>query len=338
MCGDCKELIKVIDDHTIDLLLTDPPYNVSRENNFTTMGSACRQWMDFGEWDKDFDTLGWIQLMPRVLKENANVVIFNARENLWDIKRECEKNNIYMKRCLVLNKSNPAPFNRDRMFVNDVEFALWWVYNSKWKPTKWTFNRENPLEKCVIDTTVQSSKLHPTMKDINVIEYLIKTLSNEGDLVLDPFIWSGTTAVACMNLNRDFIWMEIDLKYVSIAEQRLLSRDNHNMLLTDKQTAEWIDWFMATYKDDCTVRPDGRLDIPIIYSDNPEETEKQHAEMWLNKIKELMWRNANKKYTHRGGRTETYAEAQFNSLWLYNGPIFKHISEKNNAQQNTITW
>lgn len=82
--------------------------------------------------------------------------------------------------------------------------------------------------------------------------------------------------------------MEIDLKYVSIAEQRLLSRDNHNMLLTDKQTAEWIDWFMATYKDDCTVRPDGRLDIPIIYSDNPEETEKQHAEMWLNKIKELM--------------------------------------------------
>lgn len=95
---------------------------------------------------------------------------------------------------------------------------------------------------------------------------------------------------------------------------------------------------MGMYKDDCTVRLDGKLDIPIIYSENPDETERQHAEMRLNKIKELMWRNANKKYTHRGGRTETYAEAQFNSLWLYNGPIFKHINEKTNAQHNTTTW
>lgn len=337
MCGDCLELMKCVDNHTIDLLLTDPPYNVSRENNFTTMGSACRQWMDFGEWDKDFDTLGWIQHLPRVLKENANVVIFNARENLGDIKRECEKNNIYMKRCLVLNKSNPAPFNRDRMFVNDVEFALWGVYNSKWKPTKWTFNRENPLEKCVIDTTVQSSKLHPTMKDIKVIEYLVRTLSNEGDLVLDPFIWSGTTALACMNLDRDFIWMEIDLKYVEIANKRLLSNDNSKMLLTDEQAKKFVDWFMEKYKDDCTTKPDGRKDIPIVYSENPKETEKQHAEMWLNKIRELMWKNADKKYTHRGGRTETYAEAQFSSLWLYCWPIFKHINEKD-AQQNTASW
>ena len=60
------------------------------------------------------------------------------------------------------------------------------------------------------------------------------------------------------------------------------------MLLTDKQAKEWIDWFMGMYKDDCTVRLDGKLDIPIIYSENPDETVKQHAEMWLNKIKELM--------------------------------------------------
>ena len=62
----------------------------------------------------------------------------------------------------------------------------------------------------------------------------------------------------------------------------------NEMLLTDEQTKKWIDWFMDMYKDDCTVRPDGRLDIPIIYSDNPEETEKQHHQMWLDKIRELM--------------------------------------------------
>ena len=100
------------------------------------------------------------------------------------------------------------------------------------------------------------------------------------------------------------------------------------MLLTDKQAREWADWFTEKYEPYCTRTLDGRLDIPIIYSDNPEQTEKEHADMWLEEIKKLMWRNANKKYTHRGWRTETYAEAQFNSLWLYIGPIFKSNKEK----------
>ena len=103
------------------------------------------------------------------------------------------------------------------------------------------------------------------------------------------------------------------------------------MLLTDKQAGEWARWFTEKYEPYCTRTPDGRLDIPIIYSDNPEQTEKEHADMWLEEIKKLMWRNANKKYTHRGWRTETYAEAQFNSLWLYNWPIFKSNKEKDEA-------
>ena len=100
------------------------------------------------------------------------------------------------------------------------------------------------------------------------------------------------------------------------------------MLLTDKQTEKWVEWFKETYGKYCEKDENWRLWIPTIYSDNPEETEKEHMEMWKNKIKELMWRNANKKYTHRGGRTESYADAQFNSLWLYNWPYFKHNDEK----------
>ena len=153
-CGDCIELMKQIENDSIDLIIADPPYNVSRENNFQTMGPASRIGMDFWEWDKGFNQEEWIGYLPRILKENANVVVFNDWKNLTNIQETLAKNNIIPKRCLVLNKSNPAPFNRDRMFVNDVEFAVWWVYNSKNKPTKWTFNRKNPVEKCVIDTTV----------------------------------------------------------------------------------------------------------------------------------------------------------------------------------------
>ena len=158
-CGDCLELMKDIPDKSIDLVITDPPYNVSRPNNFKTLGSASRIGMDFGEWDKGFNLTNYIDLFPRILKENSNVVIFNAWENLKEIKDACERNNISIKRCLVLNKSNPAPFNKDRMFVNDV--------------------------------------------------------------VLDCFMGSGTTGVACKNLNRNFIGIELDEKYFEIAKERI---------------------------------------------------------------------------------------------------------------------
>lgn len=219
--GDCIVELKNISGASVDLLLTDPPYNVSRENNFATMKGADRQGMDFGEWDKGADITGWIPLVSKTLKENANVVIFNCWENLESIKKACEDSYIYIKRCLVLSKSNPAPFNRDRMFVNDVEFALWGVKSSKGKPTGWTFNRENSLEKCVIPCSVQSSKLHPTMKDLKVIDYLVKLLSNEGDTVLDCFMGSGTTGVSCKKYNREFIGIEKEDKYFNIAKERI---------------------------------------------------------------------------------------------------------------------
>ena len=218
--GDCMDKLNEIPDNSIDLLLTDPPYNISRENNFDTM-NGDRQGMDFGEWDKDFDLTSYISLLPRILKENANVVIFNAWENLGVIAEACRKNHIQMKRCLVLNKANPAPFNRDRMFVNDVEFAIWGVYNSNDKPTKWVFNRQDPIEKCVIDTTVQDSEFHPTMKDIKVITKLVELLSNKGDLVLDPFMGSGTTGVSAVKNDREFIGFELSPNYCKLANDRI---------------------------------------------------------------------------------------------------------------------
>lgn len=177
--------------------------------------------MDFGEWDKNFNITQFIPYASSVLKENGNFVIFNAWENLGDIKRVCEENHIYIKRCLVLSKSNPAPFNRDRMFVNDVEFALWGVKSSKGKPTGWTFNRTNSLEKCVIPCTVQSSKLHPTMKSLAVMEYLVSTLTDKGDTVMDCFMGSGTTGAACKNLGRKFVGIEINPEYYKTAKNRI---------------------------------------------------------------------------------------------------------------------
>ena len=72
-----------------------------------------------------------------------------------------------------------------------------------------------------MNTTVQSSKLHPTMKDKKIIKHLVELLSNENDTVLDCFMGSGTTGVACKELNRNFIGIELDDKYFEIAKKRI---------------------------------------------------------------------------------------------------------------------
>lgn len=75
--ADCLEILRGggIEDNSIDCILTDPPYNISRETNFHTLKGAIRQGMDFGNWDKEFNLTDYISLLPRVLKENSNVVI-----------------------------------------------------------------------------------------------------------------------------------------------------------------------------------------------------------------------------------------------------------------------
>lgn len=218
--GDCLDIIPTLE--KVDCILTDPPYNIARKTNFKTIGKrAGNVAMQFGDWDKDADILSYIDFLSNVLKENSNVVIFNDWKNLGDIYKRCLDSNILMKRYLVLNKSNPAPFNRDRMFVNDVEFAVWGVFNSKNVPTGWTFNRENSLEKCVIDTTIQNSKFHPTMKDIKIIRKLTRLLTNNNDIVLDCFGGSGTTAIACIKENRRCIIIEKDQEYFDIMCKRI---------------------------------------------------------------------------------------------------------------------
>jgi len=220
-CGDCLQILKEHPELKVDAIITDPPYNISRETHFHRKKPHLGPAMDFGEWDKDFDITTYIPELSKHLKENANVVIFNSWQNLKLISDCCEDNHIQIKRCLVLSKTNPVPFNRDRMFVNDVEFGLWGVYNSKDDPKGWTFNRENLFEKCVMECVLQHRKLHPTMKDIKVIDKLVRVLTNKNDIVLDPFMGSGTTGVSCKNFNRNFIGIEIDSTYYNIAKERI---------------------------------------------------------------------------------------------------------------------
>ena len=136
---------------------------------------------------------------------------------------ELEKNNFEVKDLIRWEKTNPMPRNRDRRFITDYEVAVWAVK----KGGKWTFNRlsetyERPEIICGV--TSKKEKIdggHPTQKPVEVMEWLIKRLSNENDIILDPFMGSGSTGVACKNTNRRFIGIELDKDYYNIAMKRL---------------------------------------------------------------------------------------------------------------------
>ncbi len=220
-CADCLDIMKQMPENSVDLLLTDPPYNVSRKNNFKTMKRYNKyKGIDFGEWDKGFNQEKWILNLENILNNNVNIIIFNSWQNLLTISNSLQQINVTVKRPLVLKKKNPIPSNRDRLFTNSFEFGVWGVKG------KWTFNRENyGYKELYWEYSIGAKKYnHPTIKPLEFIIYLIETLSNKNNLVFDPFLGSGTTAVACEQLNRRWIGIEISEEYCEIAKKRIKSR------------------------------------------------------------------------------------------------------------------
>jgi len=218
--GDSFEIIKTLEDDSIDQLITDPPYNISRKTNFHTMHSSRWTSMNFWEWDKNFDITGWLELVIPKLKKWANIVIFNDWKNLWILADELRKLWCLVKRTLIYKKSNPVPFNRDRLFVNSMEFAIWAV-----KGKGWTFNRRADagfkFETWIFEYPCQRKTWHTTPKPLGLMKDLINILSNPGDIILDPFAWSWTTAVAAQSLDRKFIAIEKEKESYDYAKKRI---------------------------------------------------------------------------------------------------------------------
>jgi site-specific DNA-methyltransferase (adenine-specific) len=212
--GDCLQIMSEFPKSFADLVLTDPPYNISRTNNFNTMG---RSGIDFGEWDKNADIFSYIKLAFQVLKDNGSFIVFNAWKNLGDIVKVAEDVGFVTKDMIRLRKTNPMPRNRDRRYITDYECGIWFTMPKG----GWTFNRQDanyqrPEFVCSID-----KGLHPNQKPLKAIEDLIKIHSNENDLILDCFAGSGTVGIAARKLNRQFILIERDDYYFDVMSKRL---------------------------------------------------------------------------------------------------------------------
>lgn len=217
--SDCIPYMKKLKENNVlfDAIITDPPYNISKKNNFNTLNRAG---IDFGEWDKLFDISGWIDYAIPILKPGGNIIIFSAWREMGNIAQSLEQNNCEVKTLIRWCKKNPMPRNVDRLYVSDVEYAIWGVK----KGGKWTFNKGDcSYRRPLYESGVVCGKErvgHPTQKSIQVMKNIILTHTNENDIIFDPFSGSFTTMESALSCNRKFVGTELDEKWIDIAQNR----------------------------------------------------------------------------------------------------------------------
>lgn len=230
ICNDCVEGLKSLQADSINLVLTDPPYNLGhhmkargsgvhrlRSNHF----SIC-DWDNIDEptWEKNMQDLA--EQLYRVVKSGGAVVMFMSVLKVGVIKTIFESAGFYYKTVGTWHKTNPMPRNMNLSFVNSTES---WVYFTKGKVSG-TFNNNGSVMHDFVESglTPKSEKKfgkHPTQKPLKILKHFITLLSNNGESVLDPFFGSGSTLVAAKQLNRRYIGIEIDQEYSEITRLRL---------------------------------------------------------------------------------------------------------------------
>ena len=205
-CGDCLELMKELPDESIDFTLTDIPYGVvNRQSN------GLR---DLNKKKADIETFKIPDFLNEVYRVSKNAIcIFCGKEQFSEIYKffAGKKGTV---RPVIWRKTNPSPMNGQYIYLSGVELAVWFK-----KSGAKVFNAH--CKNSVFDYPNGKRDIHPTQKNIKLFEELILDNTNEGDVVLDPCLGSGTTAEACVNTGRHYIGYELDVEYYELICKRL---------------------------------------------------------------------------------------------------------------------
>lgn len=224
--GDSKELIKKIPDQFVDLILTDPPYNIGKHStgNIPLPGRSAIN-NDVALWDQvDFHPEEWVDEFLRILKPTGNLFIFTSYNQLcrW---YDCLDHRMDTTQFMIWHKTNPAPKIFKAGFLNSCEM----IYCGWNKKHTWNFISqaemhnfiESPI--CMRPERLSNPK-HPAQKPTAVLKKIVTIASNEGDVVFDPFMGVGSTGVAAQALRRRFIGFELDEAYFNASKERIETR------------------------------------------------------------------------------------------------------------------
>ena len=220
---DAREHIQSLEDSSIDLILTDPPYNLSPYST----GNIKMSWRsdinnDLAEWDEEeFSPKEWSNEFKRVLKPDGNIFIFTSY-NLIGKYHEVFDPLFDTFQFMVWHKTNPTPKIMKAGFLNSCELIV-----CMWdKKHVWNFGKQSEMHNfietpiCMGAERLKDPK-HPTQKPVKVLEHIIKIASNEESVVYDPFMGVGSTGIASLALNRKFIGVELQEEYFTATEKRI---------------------------------------------------------------------------------------------------------------------
>jgi len=234
------EQIKSLPAESIDLILTDPPYNLS-EYSTGNMDFSWRKTInnDLAEWDKvTFNPSEWIDDFVRVLKPTGNIFAFTSY-NLLGKWHEVFDPRFDTFQFMVWHKTNPVPKIRKAGFLNSCELIVC-MWN---KGHIWNFTRQRDMHNFIESPICMGRErlknpAHPTQKPVRILKHIIRLASNLGDLVYDPFMGVGSTGVAALQLNRRFLGVEVDLTYFQAATTRLETVQPDILEYENNQSAE----------------------------------------------------------------------------------------------------
>lgn len=214
--GDCIKELQNISDESIDLIVTDPPYKVitggknNGKNSKRPVGILSN---NNGYFNSSPTPKQYMSELFRVLKNETHCYIFSNAICLSEMLTEAQLVGFKLHNVLIWEKNNCTP---SQWYMKNCEYILFlrkgdakYINNIGQSKTVHQFNN------------IIGNKVHPTEKPVDLLKFYITNSSNVGDVVLDPFMGSGSTGVACIHTGRNFIGIELDEKYFNIAKERI---------------------------------------------------------------------------------------------------------------------
>ena len=241
LLGDSLEIMKTIPSKSVDLIFADPPYNLQLKDTLyrpdqTTVEAVTQDWDKFNTY-KEYDnfTEQWLKESKRILKKGGALWVIGSYHNILRVGTSIQNHGFWILNDIIWHKTNPMPNFRGTRFTNAHETLLWCTTS---REAKYTFNYQNLKELndgkqmrsdwyipiCSGKERLRENnnqRSHPTQKPEALMYRIILSSTNKDDIILDPFLGSGTTAVVAKKLQRNFIGIEQDKEYISLAKKRL---------------------------------------------------------------------------------------------------------------------
>jgi DNA modification methylase len=254
--GDCIEELGKFPDNSVDLIFADPPYNMQLENalyrpNNTKVDGVNDEWDKFASFaDYDNFCIAWLKECRRILKDTGTIWVIGSYHNIFRVGNIMLNLGYWILNDVTWYKTNPMPNFLGTRFTNATETLLWCSKKKEFK--KYTFNYKImkkyngnkqmtsvwQIGLCIGEERLKGDdgkKAHSTQKPEELLKRVILSTTKQGDIVLDPFFGSGTTGVVAKKLKRNFIGIEREAEYVTLAEKRIEKIKKHF------EEADWLE-------------------------------------------------------------------------------------------------